>query len=72
MSRGVVEYGAIDDPDNICFFKTYLDDRYDNPERTCDYIKQFLETGLLIVCPIDSNEVWVLTAPVYQKWCDNL
>jgi hypothetical protein len=70
ISLGFVEYGAIDDPDNICFLKTYLDDRYEDPETTCNFIEQFLKVGLLIVCPIESDEVWVLTTPFYQKWCD--
>jgi hypothetical protein len=70
MEAGVVEYGAIDDPDNICFLKTYLNDRYDNPEATCRFILQIIEAGILIVCPIGSDEVWVLTLEVYQEWCD--
>ncbi len=70
MESGVVEYGAIDDPDNICFLKTYLDDRYNNPEATCKFIKQIIAAAILIVCPVGSDEVWVLTSEVYSKWCD--
>ena len=70
MGKGVVEYGAIDDPDNICFLKTYLDDRYNEPDDTCKYIKQIIKAAILIVCPVGSDEVWVLTSEVYSKWCD--
>ena len=56
MGKGVVEYGAIDDPDNICFLKTYLDDRYNEPDDTCKYIKQIIKAAILIVCPVGSDE----------------
>jgi hypothetical protein len=70
MADGVVEYGAIDDPDNICFLKTYLDDRYEDPDLTCTYLKQILAVGILIVCPVGGDEVWVLTKNTYSKWCE--
>jgi hypothetical protein len=71
MLTGVVEYGVISDPDNICFLKTYLDDRYEDPDKTCGYIEFILKAGILIVCPPGQNEVWVLTSETYQKWCDS-
>lgn len=72
MGKGVVEYGAIDDPDNICFLKTYLNNRYEDPVKTCDFIRQILNASILIVCPIGSNEVWTITAFAYQVWCRGL
>jgi hypothetical protein len=72
MEEGVVEYGAIDDPDNICFLKTYLDERYEDPDATCKYIEQIMKVSILIVCPVGSDEVWVLTSEVYMKWCEPL
>ncbi len=69
MAEGVVEYGSIDDPDNICFLKTYLDDRYSDFAKTAYSISQILKVGLVIVCPIGSNEVWVLNSDTYVKWC---
>jgi len=70
LQSGVVEYGAIDDPDNICFLKTYLDDRYEDPEITCEFIQEILTIGILIVCPVGGDEVWVLTKDTYAKWCE--
>lgn len=70
LGSGVVEYGTIDDPDNICFLKTFLEDRYDNrPDKILLYLQQILSAGLLIVCPIDGDEVWVLTYDAYKDLC---
>jgi hypothetical protein len=70
MDAGVVEYGAIDDPDNICFLKTYLDERYEDPNATCKFIEQIMKAAILIVCPVESDEVWVITSEAYMLWCE--
>lgn len=73
MGSGVVEYGAIDDPDNICFLKTFLEDRYEgDPSKIATYLEQILSTTLVIVCPVGGDEVWAITAETYMKWCEAL
>jgi hypothetical protein len=73
MERGVVEYGAINDPDNICFLKTFLDERYEgDPGRIIAYLAELLTIGVLIVCPVGGDEVWVISSEVYLKWCESL
>lgn len=73
MQQGVVEYGAINDPDNICFLKTYLENRYgEDATKIIAYLTELLSTGLVIVCPIGSNEVWAISLEAYTTWCESL
>lgn len=73
LESGVVEYGTISDPDNVCFLKTFLEEKYGSrPDKILLYLQQILSAGLIIVCPIgESNEVWVLSYSAYSDWCSN-
>jgi hypothetical protein len=72
--KGVVEYGSINDSDNICFLKDYLDERYDDPEKTYSYISGIINGGLVIVCSVSAipDEIWVLNNNTYMSWCSGL
>ena len=73
MLYGIVEYGAVNDPDNICFLKTYLEDRYEGDlNKISTYLSQFLISTIVIVCPVGGDEVWALSAEVYMKWCESI
>jgi hypothetical protein len=73
MSYGIVEYGAVTDPDNICFLKTYLEDRYQgDSNKISTYLFEFLRSTIVIVCPVGGDEVWALSAEVYMKWCESI
>lgn len=70
INDGVVEYGSIEDSDNICFLKEYLEERYPGDfETIIKFLGQILKVGLLIVCPPEKNEVWVITAETYTEFC---
>jgi hypothetical protein len=70
MSNGVVEYGTIDDDDNICFLKTYLEDRYNDPVKVSTYISQILSVGLVFTYDSINNYVYVFTVANYDSlWC---
>lgn len=72
MDKGIVEYGAINDPDNICFLKNYLENRYEDLEKIQSYLNQILDISILIVCPVGGTDVWVITTETYVKFCESL